>query len=265
MVTISDISDALIEPYRDLKIIPRAIESKNTFIVEGKKAVLKLLKSDYCIESLFAVQEFYDEFSTTINEKVELTKQFVAPKQLMNDIIGFKLHTGILAEALVPTYSTIDTNANTIVALNKITDAENLGSIIRNCLAFGIDNIILDSGCYYPYSRRVARVSMGSIFYENIQIVNTLNDNLKELKNNNFRIIAIENHTYSEPYKNIKPESKKILIFGNETAGIAQGILDICDAVAHIPMTNKIESLNVASASAILLGHFFDLSHGITE
>lgn len=265
MIIINDINDVAIDQFRNLKVKTQSQVSQNTFIVEGKKAVLKLLNSNFRVDSILAVREFHDEFFSIIKDKVPPSKQFVASKQLMNELIGFKLHTGIMAEAVVPIEKIIHEKAQTIVALNKITDAENIGSIIRNCLAFGIDNLILDSGCCNPYSRRVARVSMGSVFYVNIQIVKDLSEILKELKNYDFRIIASENNTLSKSYKNIEPINKKILIFGNETAGITNDILGLCDEVIHIPMTNKIESLNVASASAILLGHFFDLSYGITK
>lgn len=211
MNIISDINDVVIEAYRNLKVSTKSKETKNSFIVEGKKAVLKLLHSNYSVASILAVREFHDEFSSIIKYKVPPSKQFVASKQLMNEVIGYKLHTGIMAEAVVPIEKKIHEGAQTIVGLNKITDAENLGSIIRNCLAFGVDNIILDIGCCNPYSRRVARVSMGSIFYLNIQIEKDLSDILNELKNNDFRIIASENNTFSKSYKNIEPINKKYL------------------------------------------------------
>jgi len=264
MLEIVDIDNPLIDQYKNLKISRNTSSVNATFIVEGRKAVLKLLSSNFRVKSLFAVRDFYDEFFNIIIQKVVPEKQFIATKKLMNNLVGFKLHAGILAEAEIPVNSKFDSISETIVCLNRITDAENVGSIIRNCLAFEFNNIIVDSGCYFPYSRRVARVSMGSLFYQNIHIAGTLSDTIKMLKNIDYKAIAVENNMNSVAMKKKYYNGKKIIIFGNETTGIESEIIDLCDYIVHIPMSNKIESLNVASASAIFLEYIYDLKHGNT-
>jgi tRNA G18 (ribose-2'-O)-methylase SpoU len=264
MILIDSIEDDRIEDYRNLKHQSINGARKDRFVVEGRKVLLKLLQSKLETISVFATEEFYTENTDLINSKVPDINQFVASKSVMNEIVGFKLHSGILAVAQTPNFCTFSELSDTIVALNNIGDAENLGSIIRNCIAFGVDSIIIDSATYYPYSRRVARVSMGALFKVKIAYFDTLNEPLNLLKHNDYSIYAIENNIDSEPLQNFDFVGKKILIFGNETNGIESEILKQCDKVFEIKMNKEIESLNVASASAILLNKIYENRYGDT-
>lgn len=234
------------------------------FIAEGKKVILKLLKSEFEIISILSTEEFYSNHQELISSKIPLDSQFIAPKAMMNDIAGFKFHTGILAVAKFPGFVSIDELLGTIVAVNNVKDAENLGSIIRNCVAFGIESLIIDTGTYNPYCRRVARVSMGGIFSMKIACVNSLTECFKLLKNKDYDIVAVENNVNIKPKKYLDLNGKKMLIFGNETMGLDNDILENCDEMFEICMTNTIESLNVASASAILLNKLYENNNGYT-
>ncbi len=264
MIYIDNVEDSRVADYQNLKQQSIVGTRKDKFVVEGRKVVIKLLQSKLDTISVFVTEDFYNENADLINSKVPDNFQFIASKALMNQVAGFKLHTGILAVARTPKFYNVSELSDTIVAINNINDAENLGSIIRNCIAFGIDSIMIDSGTYYPYSRRVARVSMGSLFKVKIAFINTLNESFNLLINNDYSIYAIENNVVSESFDNFVFVGKKILIFGNETNGIDSDILEQCDRIFEIKMNKDIESLNVASASAILLNKIYENTYGDT-
>ena len=224
----------------------------NLFVAEGDKVVEKLLKSDLIIHSLLARKSFYDEFSQLIANKKDVL-HYYAEEEILQSIIGFRMHTGVMAIAEKPDNCNIDDLSEQIICLNSIVDSENVGSIIRNATAFGFDSIIFDNSTSSPYLRRAVRVSMGSVFGHNIFKSVNLENDLLFLKSQDYTIISAEISESSESLFNFKFPEKFVLIFGNEAQGIDSKILSISDAILHIPISQQIESLNVASTSAIFM------------
>lgn len=257
MITIFDITDERIIQYQNLRQ-PRINQSNQSiFIAEGLKVTKKLLESSFEIDSFFALSEYYEEIgNSVINQRVSQEKQFTASKSLLNQIVGFNLHTGIMAVGIEPKAPALGTIKFPVVALNSIVDSENVGSIVRNCAAFGIQSIIVDSSSSSPFLRRSVRVSMGTIFSTDIYFVDNLVSTLKFIQNTHgATIIGAEISDKSTPLSMCSFAQKYVLIFGNESNGISREVLEVCHQIIHIPITNAIESINVASASAIFLHH----------
>ena len=91
-------------------------------------------------------------------------QQFITSKSLMKEIVGFKIHTGIMAMAKQPAFVPLTDLSDTIAAVDNVVDAENIGSIIRNTAAFNYDSFLFSNSSASPYLRRSVRVSMGTIF-----------------------------------------------------------------------------------------------------
>ena len=81
----------------------------------------------------------------------------------MNKIVGFKLHSGVMAIGKQPVDVNLSELESPVVVMNGIINSENVGSIIRNCAAFGFESIITDKQTSSPYLRRAVRVSMGAV------------------------------------------------------------------------------------------------------
>lgn len=222
------------------------------FVAEGEKVVLKLLNSNLRIHSIFARKNFYDKFSNLLSLRNGIS-YFVADEELLRQIIGFRMHTGVMAIASKPYDVGIDDLSEQIICLNGIVDSENIGSIIRNSSAFEFNSMICDKSTSSPFMRRAVRVSMGTVFNQNIYKSNNLENDLLYLKTKGYKIIAAEITENSVSLLNIIFPEKFVLIFGNEAQGISQNILNISDYVLHIPISNQIESLNVACTSAIFM------------
>ena len=256
IIEITSPYDERIIDYKSMK--DNLIDSlgNSIFVAEGEKVVLKLLKYNLKIVSVFAKRSFYSEHFNCF-ENFHSTNLFTANDELLKNIIGFKMHTGVMAIAHKPEMSDINQLSDTIVCLNGIVDSENIGSIVRNCVAFGVDSLIYDKTTSSPYMRRAVRVSLGTIFtmkiYQSFSLINDLNF----LKRNNYKIICAEITPNAKSIYNYHFHSKKIIIFGSEANGINKEILDMSDDIIYIPINEKIESLNVASSSEIFLSRIF--------
>lgn len=142
-----------------------------------------------------------------------------------------------------------------IVVLDRIQDSGNLGTILRNCLAFNYSNVIVSNDCADYMSNKVIQSSQGAIFKLNIVKEDDLISIATFLKSKDYLLIASSLDDSQSLKKIISCDDKKALFFGNEGQGINRDLLAIMDLKYRIPM-NSIDSINVACANAIFLYEF---------
>jgi tRNA G18 (ribose-2'-O)-methylase SpoU len=140
-----------------------------------------------------------------------------------------------------------------IAALDGISQSENVGSIVRNCAAFGVHIVISGETSCSPYLRRAVRNSMGTVF--TLEVVHSPNllKTLQLLKEQySTSIIAADPHT-NTTLDTLNLTGNVCIVFGSEDAGVSPSIMDIATHAAAIPMSAGVDSLNVGSASAVML------------
>ncbi|MCX6154013.1 MAG: RNA methyltransferase [Candidatus Kapabacteria bacterium] len=254
MIEITDINDQRISLYKTLKKAKIEHFSQNVFISEGKKICECLLDSDLKIISFFCIEhELAMYYEKLLQKGLNSDQIYFADIDLMNKIVGFRLHSGILAIAEIPKESRISDLAAPLVLLNGIVDSENVGAIARNCAAFNIKSIITDDKTSSPWLRRAVRVSMGAIFGLDYRAGKNLVAEIKQLKLKNIQIIAAEVANNAISINECKLPKNCAVIFGSEGRGIDSEILALCDFIVEIPISQKVASLNVAATSAIIL------------
>ncbi|MCX7908895.1 MAG: RNA methyltransferase [Ignavibacteria bacterium] len=257
MVEITEIDDPRISFYRSLRYTPPSHIEANVFIAEGEKVVLRLLRSPLKIHSIFAILDFYQTYIDLINFKmVPEDFRYYAEKSLMEKIVGFHLHSGIMAIGFKPQNANIDELSGNIVALNRINNSENVGQISRICRAFAVNSLLVDEKSTSPFLRRAVRVSMGNIFDLKVRETTNILEDIAELKKRDFSIISCEVCPSSINIYDFSFPEKFVIIFGNEHYGISPEILAISDTIVSIPIQKEVESLNVAIATAIVLNEF---------
>src|SRR5690606_23571732 len=143
------------------------------------------------------------------------------------------------------------TNADRVVYLDNISDPGNVGTIIRTCDWFGISHILLSTEIVEYLSPKVIRSSMGSIFHTSI--FSNSEKYLTELKKTAYKIICID-LSGTDIYK-LKMASRIVIALSGESSGPSEFIKQNADEKVTIPGKGKAESLNVASAAAIILSH----------
>ena len=137
-----------------------------------------------------------------------------------------------------------------IVALDAVHDAGNLGTILRTAEAFGCGVVILEDSADI-FNSKVVRASMGAIF--NLPAVKmTRADFLTAMKNYGVEILAAALDSTAEIYFNHDFTKKSAVVFGSEAQGVSAEILNAAKKI-YIPMTGRAESLNVATAAAIII------------
>ncbi len=249
-----------LRPYRTMR---RAVEhvKQGIFVAESETVVKKLLNTNLAIVSVLITQYRLDEIRHLIDERNNKDfKIFVGEKNILEQIVGFDLHQGIMAVAKIPEPSLIEDavnqsfQPNLLVALDGLTNADNLGVIVRNCVAFGVDALIVGETSSSPYLRRAIRQSMGTVF--DLQIVHTKNlrETLVLLEEKfNIHCLAADAHANDISIQDADLKRNICIVLGAEGSGIRKPVLEVCSEKITIPISDRIDSLNVASASAVFL------------
>ncbi len=214
-----------------------------------------LLKTDLKIKSILAAKEYYENSYELISKK-NIPDLFVADKQIMQSIVGHKIHHNVMMCGIRPKPDKLENLGNHIIMLESSTSAENIGSIARSAAALGVDSFILPKSAPHPYGRRALRVSMGHISLLKTYIFDDIFLTLQTLKKDGYKIFASEVTSSSIPLKDIKVPKKWVLLMGHEDNGLSQKTIDYCDKCVQIEMDKGIKSFNVSVASAILMYKF---------
>lgn len=143
-----------------------------------------------------------------------------------------------------------------IMLFESIRDPGNVGTIIRNSAAFGIDRLIFSSDCADIYSSKVIRAAMGAVFKAKIDIVDDLCGAIQILKNNGKRVLGAALKNDSLVLGKDELSTHDVVIIGNEGHGLSEKVLSLCDDTLFIPMCENTESLNAAIATAIIMWEF---------
>jgi TrmH family RNA methyltransferase len=212
------------------------------FVVEGVKVVKEFLDSSFELYQLFSTDADFDStHPMTLISEAELKKasHLVNPNKL-------------LAIFHIPE-TTKPTDSGLILALDAINDPGNLGTIIRLCDWFGIPQLICSSDTVDCYNSKVVQASMGSLTRVQLHYLD-LPSFLKDAQ----LPIFIADMEGENVYQTDLPE-EGILVMGNEANGISETVNKLATYVLSIPRFGNMqqtESLNVATATAILLSEF---------
>jgi tRNA G18 (ribose-2'-O)-methylase SpoU len=258
---IETLDDPRVWHYRDLK--DRALDrSGRWFIAEGEHVVRRLLTSDFEVESVFLSEKHVEEISPIVRAGVPV---YSAPQRMMERVLGFKFHSGIIAcgkrkprRGIDQVFSEIPRERPlTIVVCPDISNVENIGSIVRLCAGFGIDALVLGEHCHDPFWRQSVRVSMGTIFSLTIvQSDNLLRDMARLRIEWGVELAATVTDGDAEPLAGASRPSRFGLVLGNEAQGLDADHVKACDRRVTIPMKLGTDSLNVAVAAGIFFYHF---------
>ena len=149
-----------------------------------------------------------------------------------------------------------DTNGK-ILVIESVRDPGNIGTIIRNSAAFGIDKLVLTSDCADIYSSKVIRASMGAIFKVKIDVVENITQTISNLKSIGKRILCAGLTNNSLILGKDKISSTDVIVIGNEGHGVSKELTLLCDQIITIPMKSNTESLNAAIAASIFMWEMY--------
>jgi len=259
MQKITSAEDPLIAAFMAMKDRELARQG-GRFIAEGEHLVRRLLASGYQTESVLLAERRAEELAAVVPKDVPI---YVASSEVLNRIVGFKFHSGVLAcglrgprrmlEEVIP----IDRERLRIVICEDLNNAENLGSIVRVAAGFGADALLLGERCVDPFFRRCVRVSMGAIFsLPLVQSFNLLADLGKLRTHWQVELAATVLCDSGEKLADAVQSPRMGILLGSEAQGLTEAAISACDRQITIPMKLGTDSLNVAVAAGIVLFHF---------
>ena len=224
------------------------------------KVVERLLLSDIAVISILATDAWLTRLTTgPAAHRLAGVPVYVAPKESLEGIVGFHLHQGIMAVGRVPAERELMELVRALpadhllVALDGLANAENVGVVVRNCAAFGVDALIVGRTSSSPYLRRAVRNSMGTVFTLPIAHVDDLGAALDALHSTFGTAILGTTPAGATDLADAPLTGPCCLVLGSEGDGLPQELLARCSGRVAIRMENQTDSLNVASASAVVL------------
>ncbi|MFH0734797.1 MAG: RNA methyltransferase [bacterium] len=244
------LSNRLLKYYSSL-LYKKYRTQENKFIVEGKKLVQEGLNSNFTVEIVIVTEEFYKQNK----DFMEFVKQSSIIERIPTDEVN-KLSDTNTPQGIFAVFDQkpIDLNFRAddiVIGMDNISDPGNVGTILRNCDWFGVNNVYLSLGCAEIYNPKTIRSSMGSIFHLDFEEEIRFVEHIKFLKENGYTCYTTD--LVGENIYNTKLPKKSFIIFSNEANGPSKELLKIVDKKLTIPKYGNAESLNVASASAIVL------------
>lgn len=255
---IDDLDDPRLVPYRQLKQ-SNLTRWSGLFVAEGEKLTRRLLESDLEVASVLLGRSYVEAFAAMLKAE---TPAFVVPDDLVEQIVGFNFHRGVLACGRRRLGRVIDEVVGgrddaTVVVCPDVQDPENMGAILRIAAAFGVDAVVLGRRCADPFSRRVLRVSMGAALRLPLVESDDLVGDLKRLRDGwSYELIATVLDADAEPLARTSRHGRMAILFGSEGHGLERELAELCNRKVTIPMEPGTDSLNVAVAAGIFLHHF---------
>lgn len=231
---------------------------KNQLILYGRHAVLSALKNPRRkVSKLLCTKENTEEIRRTapdiplqIVERKEIDK--LLPTEAVHQ--GFALFCSELPPVAIEDIITMAENQENchVLILDQVTDPQNIGAIIRSAVAFNTLALIVQDKNSPTETGSMAKASAGMIEFLPICRVTNLSRALEQLKDAGFWTIGMDGYAQTTVDK-LKKGGKNAIIMGSEGKGMRRLVEENCDITVKLPMNKKVESLNVATAAAIML------------
>jgi RNA methyltransferase, TrmH family len=235
-------------------------EESKEFLIEGVHLIEECIKSKYYKKNLYKVF-VRNDFDDNIIKSLKNFEIEYLPATGFNKLAETENSQGIIGVVQMQENLPLQ-NSKIICAIENLNDPGNLGTIMRTCWWFGVDNILIGKDSVDIYNSKVIRASQGAIFNLLIKDKTNLAEELMNYHKNNYEIIITDLHT-KDSLNNYKfaQDKKYILVLGNEANGISDEIKNLPQFIKiKIDSYTNCESLNVASSAAII---FYEIRKNI--
>lgn len=227
------------------------------FIIEGARICYDAAVSGVEILETYFTQEAHAKYTQKIDEIISKSR-FVA---VINESVAEKLSDTKNSQQIFcvcrqkrQSGENIDADKFYVMTENVQTP-DNLGAIVRSAEALGVDGLVIFSGCDI-YSPKALRASMGGLLRFPVFTVKDAASFLEECKNRSMKIYATVPDSSAVDIAKVKNIGGSVVVIGNEGNGVSEEVKKVCNECVTIPMKGKAESLNAASAAAIVIYEF---------
>jgi tRNA G18 (ribose-2'-O)-methylase SpoU len=255
---VDDPADPRVDDYRDLTNADRRPDrpgGRGLVIAEGVVVVRRMIESPYPVRSLMGVPRRLDELADDLASLP--VPAFSTDAETMAAVVGFHLNRGVLAvadRASRPDVAALVREARLVAVLEGVGDHENLGALFRNAAALGVDAVLLGPRCSDPLYRRSVRVSMGHVLRVPFaELPGPWPASLAVLRAAGLRIAALTPAADAVPLASAALAGQRVaVLLGAEGPGLTDEAMAAADIRVRIPMAAGVDSLNVATAGAVV-------------
>jgi len=238
------------------------IRARNLFAAEGRLVVRRVAEDRrYRLHSLLLTPTAHAELAPALASIDPEVPVLIASPPDLSAIAGYDVHRGCLALVHVPPPPPVDellARAGTLVVMEGVTNADNVGGVFRNAAAFGAGGVLLSPACCDPFYRKAMRTSMAAV----LRIPFARADEsdwpgvLARVRRAGFAIVALTPREPSETLDAFSARArpgKLALVVGTEGSGLTPAVESAADYRVRIPISGDVDSLNVAVATGIAL------------
>jgi len=227
------------------------------YIAESAKVIERALRAGHQPRSVLVQEQWLPDAERLLTDWPEVPI-YVGAASVLEQLTGYNLHRGALAAMHRPdlrSVAEVIKDARRIVILEDIVDHTNVGAIFRSVAGLGADAVLITPRCADPLYRRSVRVSMGTVLQVPWTRLPEWSEAVPVLHEHGFHLaaLALADDAVSLDVFAADPPERVALILGTEGDGLSRRALDAADTVVTIPMLHGVDSLNVASASAVAL------------
>jgi TrmH family RNA methyltransferase len=226
-------------------------------LIEGIKMVEEALRDNLGVKMIMAAPSLVQHHGKGVLKLAESRGVDILwiSERLMDTISESKTPQPVMAAVQMKQHSEEELLAHSsrlIVVTHQLQDPGNLGTIIRTAEAVGASGIAITSNTVDPFNAKAIRASMGSILRLPVVHIGDVKAFIKKCKQKGFQTAATV-LTGEKTHFDIDLTKPTVVILGQEGAGLPQDIMADIDLNVRIPMAETIDSLNVATAAAVIL------------
>jgi tRNA G18 (ribose-2'-O)-methylase SpoU len=256
VLSLDDAADPRLADYGGIPD-PELARSRGVFIAEGRLVVRRLLESSFVTRSVMVTPAALDTVADLIASR-PCVPVYVVPQPVMNASAGFNIHRGCLAigERPFPTaWDELARGASSLVALERVGNADNVGATFRAAAAFDAGGVLLDTACADPLYRKAIRTSMGATLQVRFAAAAPWPEALIGLRAAGWNVVGLTPAADESlaPVVAGARERRTAFVLGHEGDGLTRDAMAVCTHLARIPMPGGVDSLNVAMAAGIAL------------
>lgn len=225
---------------------------RKEILIEGEKVIYEAVASGLELVSLIISEEYLGNRKNYL-EKLNIPEKlrFIANEAQIKKLSSTVTPPGIFALVKINQVSIEEIcRQKVIIAFDKISDPGNLGTMLRTMDWFGFKAVLLSPNTVDPFSEKVIRASMGSIFHLQLFVSQDWQSDLCSLKEKGYTLVVTKPEANE---KQLPREKPTVLIMGSESHGVSVVSLNMADQAVALPGYGKAESLNVAVSLGIFL------------
>ena len=231
----------------------KARKEQDLFVAEGARLCSEAMRSGAEVLRVFLTEEAEKRYASYVSELLAGAKEvFYVTESVAGKLSDTKTPQGVFAVCRQSEKEIDFSKDGLYVLLSELQDPGNLGTILRSCEAMDAKGVLLCS-CADCFSPKVLRSSMGCLFRLPVLTFETTKEALSLLREHGVATYASALSTKAVLLPDVKFEHRCCVLIGNEGNGLSEETIENCDHTVMIPMPGKAESLNAASAAAILL------------